>query len=136
MSLEHPPRLGRSRPIPILLAAVCLAVLPLHASAVGPVPETAVVLAIVLASTFSAVECVLGDYRVGCLLTGLTLSFYFLFAYPLSLLPEQRGLFHAIYIIVAILAVALSPVLLLKRHYIVAMVSLAAAAILFAFAIP
>lgn len=106
------------------------AVVILHASHLGPFAGDALRLAVVAMSAAAGRACSLAHGRLGLALSVLTLLLYWLFLYPLELLPPRPSLFHAFYGAVAAGALALTPAMLLRRRYGLAGGSVAAGVVL------
>lgn len=113
-----------------------LAVLLLHGSNLGPMPPTVARLAIVVASAAAGLECAMGSGRVGGLLAAYTLAGYYLYVFPLALVPETPSVFFIFYLLLAAAIVGLVPLLLLRQRYALASTAVGAAAILWACLLP
>ncbi|MBK9126338.1 MAG: hypothetical protein IPM13_00855 [Phycisphaerales bacterium] len=112
---------------PILFAAGSVFILLLHVGNTGPLPHDIARLAIMLASLSAGIEWALGRRQSGMLLTVLTFMLYYVLVYPIALLPSETRIFEALYFGVATGAVALAPVLALRRHYVLAGAMIASA---------
>lgn len=88
----------------------------LHASNIGPIDENVVRLAVVAASGAAGRECSLGRWRDGLLIASLTCFFYAAFVFPTPLLPVPIGVVHAVYLTIAVAALSLAPVVLIRGH--------------------
>lgn len=106
----------RQRPS-LLLAAGSVFILLLHVGNTGPLPHDIARLAIMLASLSAGIEWALARRQSGMLLAVLTFMLYYVLVYPIALLPSETRIFEALYLGVATGAVALAPVLALRRHY-------------------
>lgn len=113
---DHP--LPRTLPgATAMIGTASAAFIILHASHLGPFAGDALRLAVIALTAAAGRACSLGDGRLGLALCALTLLLYWLFLYPLELLPPRPGLFHVVYGAVAAGALALTPAMLLRRRY-------------------
>lgn len=115
--------------VPTIVAVAGATLLLRHT--VGAVSDDLLRFGILAISAAGAVECALGRWRYGCCLALLTLTLYGWCMYPIPLVPDQPGLFSAIYFVTGTAAVAVAPVLLLRRRYLLAVVVAVSGAVLF-----
>lgn len=131
---HHRPRALPS--VPVIIGAASATFIILHASHLGPFAGDALRLAIITMSAAAGVECAIGERRAGLTLSVLTMLLYWLFLYPLELLPQHPVFFRAFYIATCAGSLAVAPVMLLRRHFGLAAAGLFAGAGLLAYFLP
>jgi hypothetical protein len=122
--------------VPAIIGTASAVYLVLHASHVGPFPDNALRVTVIAMSVAAGAECAFGDRRAGLVLSVLTMLLYWLFLYPLELLPQRPVFFRAFYIVICTGSLALAPIMLLRRHYGVAVAGLIAGVFLLCYVLP
>ncbi|MCZ7632970.1 MAG: hypothetical protein M5U20_05755 [Phycisphaerales bacterium] len=130
---HHQPR---ALPCATIIGTASAAFIILHASHVGPFADDALRLAIITMSGAAGVECAIGHRRSGLALSVFTVLIYWLFLYPLELLPQHPVFFSAFYIATCAGSLAIAPVMLLRRHFGLAAAGLIAGVVMFLYILP
>ncbi|MBW7904830.1 MAG: hypothetical protein LC135_09480 [Phycisphaerae bacterium] len=122
--------------MPVIIGAASATYLILHASHLGPFSDNALRLTVIAMSVAAGAECAFGDRRTGLAISALTFLLYWLFLYPLELVPHRPVFFRAFYIATCAGSFALAPVMLLRRRFGLAAACLFAGAGLLAYFLP
>lgn len=131
---DHWPRILAGAPTMLGTASAIMIVL--HASQLGPFVSDALRLAVIAMSASAAAEYALGDRTTGLVLSVLTIVLYWLFLYPLELIPPRPLFFRAFYVAIGAGSLAVAPVLLLRRHFGLAAAGLFSGAVTLAYTLP
>lgn len=87
-------------------------------------------------SLAAGIECAVANPRLDLTLAVLTVLLYWLYLYPLEMVPPRPGFFRAFYLSIAACALSLVPVMLLRLHVALAAVLFAAGIVSLPYLLP